>query len=666
MAWHPAEPDLEQARRAFATGLRALEAPFVPKVDLADAASHLAAALTSLLDLIDRRGDLAAAADRFRDHVSRAIAALARGGDAPPLSAARAHLERAHAHVVRALELGATQLAPTAMAPLRASGDQPRLHDIARPSLRPEISLPEAAPPTPPTPLPPARPTSFEALDATLAALGAQAEERLARQEDDLARPTAPPPSAAIASSEELLAEPPPPPLSEAAAIRARARELFEEVTMIGLQRTPLRGDPWRHALALEQRLGRAVDAIAALGPEAVAAVEPFARDAPVKDGMHLFGAAVVLGCISGRDTIAAIERLFHEFERVDPEVRHDLARALQLVPHPDLAWILRGWLTDPDPRHRALALRVLARRGWASPAELEAGVADHPLVAAEALLPAAMARVPIAERLADALGDDALRDAAWRAGLVADVPLVLHALRDASGEHPGATRYLALGGGADDAALVLERARATGSAADLYALGFTGSVAAIATLLDALEAIALDDDDDTALIVAAALDRITGANLFADHERDAEDIDVDVPPDPDVGEPPPRRLVHAVSDRRDLPPEPARETLWLPCTDVARWRQWWDEHGADFSVGTRYRRGRPFAPEHVRVELSDALATPAERRDLHLELLIRTGCVVPFCPDDWVVTQERALAQWKTKTEGQYPLGTWQRRAPS
>src|SRR5262249_39050788 len=65
------------------------------------------------------------------------------------------------------------------------------------------------------------------------------------------------------------------------AFIAAKTRECFEEIAMTGMHRTPLEGDPWRSAKIFEQRMLCSIDAIAALGPVAVARIEPMLLDAP-------------------------------------------------------------------------------------------------------------------------------------------------------------------------------------------------------------------------------------------------------------------------------------------------------------------------------------------------------------------------------------------------
>lgn len=660
---------LEHAQREVTAAIAALDQHFTPERDISLAGAAIADLLAAIYDALDDRDDPLAAIERARATIDQAKEALSRGGHIPALHAAFASLDAARAPLD--LALGAIRQQPPARRssahepPVTASQDLPQLHEVRRASLRPILDLPMPPAPPPELPVPLPRPRTFEELDQTLAQLARAAEERETQVRAALEDREAPTP----------LPVPEIPPgfdsvpiqrLSAGQQVVMRTRELVEEVAMVGLQRAPLLGDPWRVALVLEHRMFRAIDAVASLGATAVAAIEGLAMDSPVKDAPHLFGAAMTLGCLQGRDAWAAAERIYFAFERLDPDVQPALATAAILAPHPELPRALRTLLAARDARHRALAIRVLAHRGWVTEDELSAGCQDEDVVAAQAMLVGAMRRLPAAFERAHSvlLSPDPppeLLDAARRAAMLGGSGPVGEHLRAAAVDEDTAALYLALWGEQFDAAQLLERAQQRMSMGDLYALGFTGYITAVPTLLEALG----HDDEQVALTAAFALDRLTGAELYEDLELDAEDIDLDVPPDPDVGEPPARRLVHEVSDPRDLPPEPAKDTLWLPSTDAQRWRSWWQEHGSDLSSARRWRRGKPFSPLVLVDELDTARCPPAERRHLQLELMIRSGRAVMLDPVDFVVQQEAALRLWReTVTSGSH-AGSWHRPDP-
>lgn len=659
---------LEKAQRDVTSSVSALDQDFTPEGDISAAGPAIADALGAIFDAMDDRAEPVEALVRASQLIEQGKQSLARGGHLAvlhqafaSLDAARASLEIAH----QALLQQPTALRPeTAEPPVRASGDLPQVHEVKRASLRPPLDLPAPAAPPPAPPEPPPRPQTFEELDATLRKLERDATAREAKQRaalefsspSEVPDPVAPPgfdpePVRQIMAGEHIV---------------MRTRELVEEVAMIGLQRAPLLGDPWRVALPLEHRMFRAIDAVAALGPTAIASIESLAMDAPVKDAAHLFGAAMTLGCLRGRDALAAAERLYLAFERLDPEVMPAMAVAAILSPHPHLPRVLRGLLEGGDARHHALAIRVLAHRGWATDDELTAACQGEEPVATEALPVAAMRRLPAAQERAQAvlLGaspSPALLDAARRAAMIGGSRAVGEHLRAVVDEDETAALYLALWGEQMDAARLLELAQARMGMSDLYALGFTGYIPAVPTLFDALDG----DDEQVALTAAFALDRITGAELYEDLDIPAEEIDVAVPPDPPLGEPAQRRLVHQVSDARDLPPEPAKDTLWLPTTDASRWRAWWQDHGADLTSTRRWRRGQAHAPTVLVEELDTARCPPAERRHLQLELMIRSGQVVQLDPIDFVAQQEAAIRRWRETIVTRGQAGTWHRPDP-
>jgi hypothetical protein len=632
-----------------------------PPLDLREAAVAVERALSASYDAYDHRDERLGALRRAATEALAAEGALE--SSTPLLTAAMRALEQARAHFAEADRLLASrppERRPGPAAELHASGSVPRLHELDRPSLAPRIRITEMRPVVeePTHELLP-KPKTFEELAARVAELQARAAKQLEQR-----------PSAVKDDKQRAQVEAPPPgfgpdipkAISELELIRDRTRELLEEVAMVGIQRAPLLGDPWRSAAILDQRMLRAIDAVVSMGPRALGLVEELALDAPLKDGAHLFGVAMILGSVRGRDALAAAERVFLDYESVDPSARDGLGAALKLSPHEIVPLALRTLLADSDARHRALAIDVLGYRGLASEAELSAAAAGEPLVAAAALPHLAVVRTPALRELVDAaLGrdDPALHKAAWIAGAIGNHPRICETLRGALANRDAAL-LLALTGDGRDASLLLERMRAEPTTALIDAVGWAGDAAAFAPLLTLLE----HDDEKLRLSAAYALERLTGAELHADVEIEAEDILLDEPPDPDVGEHVPLRL--AVSDPRDRPPPPAKETIVHPTTEPAVWRQWHKVHGESLRPGKRVRRGKPYTPSVSLTELDAALCTPAERRALQRELCIRTGGFVRFDPHDFVPIQEAALEAWAPLAQrGSSQPGSWHRPAP-
>jgi hypothetical protein len=621
-------------------------------IDLRPAAPVLERAYRGIFDAFEERAPRLEATRAALDALEEAVTLLSEASSAyVAVGFALDYLAEATSALLAA-EQRLAPLVPRAPQPapeLRASADVPRLHALGRPSLAPQLRLPAPTPPlVEPTPQALEKPKSFEDLARAVEALRA--------------RSTAKRPLGSARAETEAKAAPDSPvgfaqdvgrALSEAHFVRDRARECFDEVVMIGLQRAPLLGEPWRNARILERRMLAAIDAIVAMGPAALGSLERLVLDAPLKDPPRLFAFAMVLGCVDGRDALAMAERVFLAFERSDPEHATHLAAALKLAPNPYVPLALRTLLGDGDPAHRALAVDVLAYRGLASEGELERAAFDELDVAAAALPWFAVSR---SRRVREAI-DRALESESVRARQAARLGLVLRASRRAgrklgaalsssdAEEANHAASLLAIVATREDAELLLERARATPSRPLVQALGWAGSPGAVPFLIELLER-----SEKVAPVAAEALDRITNAGLFDEVVVEAEEIEAPDVPEPDVGlgdeRPPP--LARLVSDPRDLPAEPATETLRRPTVDAERWKAYWAERGESYDKAARYRRGAPYTTLLSHRELDRWPCTPKERKLLHWELVARTRGDVRFDPLDFVSVQEAAVSAWE------------------
>lgn len=645
--------DLEGAHDRLRRAARFLESMAPPPIDIEPAARCLERVFVAVYDAMDERADRLTATRAAMTELAAFDGHLRPAAEMDPtIVAILTEVYAAHGALASA-EKRIVTLAPNARAEapeLLASRDSLQLHTLVRPSLAPHLHV---QPPEqevteqPPEPLP--QPRSFEEMDALFAEMDRRAEASRKR----LAERLAPPPADDAA---KLPPAPSPPGFtaeipdaqSEADFVRARAREHFEEITMIGSQRAPLLGDPWRHALTLERRMLCSIDALAAMGNVALASLEPLVLDSPAKDPSRAFGIGIALGCFAGRDALAAAERVAWSLRQNDPESLSQLADALKLVPHDHLHLALRTMLADADPAMRAVAIDVLAYRGLATPDDLARAALDAPAVAAKALPYAALARSPaVADGVTQALasGDPAAVRGAWLAMALAGHPQASLVLSNAlAGEDAEiAALLLALAGDARDADALLGAAVAKPARPLVTAVGWAGASDHVVPLMSFLE----HDDKTVQLAAAYALERITGAGLWEKAEVPAEEIDVPEPPDPDMGEPKPVKLARLVSDPRDLPGEPAPDVVEQPTTSADRWRAFWIEKSGLFKQGLRYRRGHAYTPLVSLQELDAGPVTPGERRSLQRELCIRTGQVVRLDPLDMVVTQEEALREW-------------------
>jgi hypothetical protein len=260
--------------------------------------------------------------------------------------------------------------------------------------------------------------------------------------------------------------------------------------------------------------------------------------------------------------------------------------------------------------------------------------------------------------------GDVTRIEAAWHAMSVCAHPYLTSALHPAlEGEmSERAAVALAIVAEAVDAERLLELGqRPKPKAGVVDALGWAGDARAIPLLMRLVAGV----DKVVRVQAAYALDRITGARLYENFDMDPEDIVVDEPPEPDVGEPPSERktLAKEISDPRDLPGEGAPDAMVRPSTEAWRWKEWWEEAKGNYQAGSRYRRGHPYTPAISVWELDQWLATPYERRLLQRELIVRTGELVRFDPHDFVPIQEEAIRQWEpiARRASGYP-GSWTR----
>lgn len=650
---------LESAHDLALRAGRALESAPPSGADLRPAARAIEDAIASIYAAIDARDDgvlATRAASSDLDLADRMLAPFVAVDAALPLVQSWLAEARAALAVAEERFSRIAPGSPPAPSPLRASKDAPTLHRLDREAISPilRVAEPLRSPPEDPPALPP--PASVAELRVTMIEVRRRADEaRLDRRAREEARARARAEKKAAVLADEN-AEPPKGfargrfvALSPEAQIAERTRECFEEVAMIGVQRAPLLGDPWRVARVLEDRLLAAIDAVAAIGSPALDHLEPLVLDAPAKDPSRGFALTMILGCIDGRDALGAVERVLHHLGPSDPETARHVGGALKLIPHPSLPRLLRGLLASTDPACRALAVDVLAYRGLATNAELAAAASDpSPLVAAAAL-PALALALPdgagTALEPAREHDDPLLREAAWLAMLYGNHPHLTEVLSAELGG-PRAHRAalpLAITGNDRDAARLIDLLRASPTPSLVTAVGWAGSPDGVPLLIDLLG----HEDPVIQLGAAYALDRLTGARLYDTVELPPEAIDVPDVEEPDVGEPKGPSLSRMVSDSRDRPSEGAGDTATLPTIKADRWRAYWIEKGASYRLTAKYRRGSPYTATVSLWELDAWPVTPVERRWLQRELVVRTGQLVRFDPHDFVAVQELSLQAW-------------------
>ncbi len=465
------------------------------------------------------------------------------------------------------------------------------------------------------------------------------------------------------------------PPITELAFRRSIARSHFEDVGMYGLQRMPLFGDDFAEVQTIEDRLLASCDAL--LGdPLLVPELEKIARDTPAPDPMRVFAMAFVAGTLDGRDALAAAERTLYSHDPHDEGITEAFGAALALSPHPLANRILTALVSAPEAQVRAAALRALARRGAASVNLLAAACESaEPAVIAAALPILAVTPHPLAVQLlaeiarsrggAAAPDDPALAIALWEALALArheDAAAIprQHLASPLSGP---AALALAIVADASDAAALVSSAHAAPTLPSITALGWSGTLAAVPTLLAAL------GSDDFALAAARALERLLGTTVLEVTEVDPESLEAMEPVAVRTPSMLPRGpLSHAIN-RADEESAASPDSMLLPPRDPVIWqRRFADVRSAlpRGGEGLRVRRGEPYLPAMSYAELGrtgEGLNPSfAERQLLVRELTFRTGRIVRFSPEDLVVVQRRRLADCQSVLGAPAAAGSFSR----
>jgi len=640
-----------------------------PTTDLRPAASAVARCLGSIYGAMDQRHDRLSDIRDAASALLETIAALEepRSHD-PVLGEAHDLLESARDALASAEKHFASRPAepPPLARELQASRKEVSLHWVTRASLTPIIKVP-APPPPPPLALAPLdKPSNVAELAGVIQQVRERAEQRTrAREERAKEREEA---TASAQPRDEKIPEgfvaPIDPALSEYEFVRARTRDYFEELAMVGSQRQPQLGDSWRSIAFLEQRMFAAIDAIASLGPVALHTVEQLVLDSPVKDPSRGFAAAVLFGSVEGRDSLAAAERIIRFLDARDPEVSQYAVDALKLVPHPSLPLAMRTLLRDSEPAYRALGLEVLASRDMVSIEELATGARDAaPAVVGVALTELAKAQPnhpELAGMLLPALENPELAPTCWLAMTLSHHPQALSApVRALDGpERSQAALALALAADAQAAAKLLALSNEHADPGLATALGWAGSPEAVPHLI----ALLARGEEEIASAAAYALDRITGAQLYEEVEIDPEEIIIPDAPVPQLDDDE-QRLARQLSDPRDQPGSGSPDTITRPSTDPKLWQAYWSERQDGYQRDARYRRGHAYTPLVSWWELGGWILTAPERQLLQHELIVRTGHFIRFDPLALVSVQEQALEEWEpiAKAASGSP-GSWSR----
>lgn len=475
------------------------------------------------------------------------------------------------------------------------------------------------------------------------------------------ALPAAAPIADAPGATPPGFAEDPLPQLSHHEWVEFHTRDCFGDIVALLPQRSPQLGEAWAAADVIERRLLANVDAIASLGDSGYRAVEVASEHALVVDSALCAGLALIAGSVASRDLLAVCERLMLTWE-TDDAMWRAVADAWKLAPSPWLGAVCDRFIRSRDQRKQALALEVLGYRSWLTAKDvlrlLEAK--DAPLAS---VLPHLHHLSPpdrdswlrrLYAESSNANGDATLWWASAMNGYP-PLPVILEhvAPTDSSGQ---AWLLLALYGERKHADDMLAAFTQSPTAVLAYALGWAGLGGSVPILIAALAS----EDPTLKGAIAMALERITGAGLFEEVPIAPERAMTPDVPEPTL-EPSPPGLASELGDTRDAPPEGSPDTIVLPAITQPTWAAYWQQNAANFAPTHRYRCGQPASPTVFVDELEQALRTPADRRLIHRELIMRTGRRVHFDPHQWVEEQRGAIEQWRqTARACPVPAGTW------
>ncbi|MCA9630572.1 MAG: hypothetical protein KC766_23035 [Myxococcales bacterium] len=649
------QQELDAALEVLRTHARLIETGAQPGPDFEALRVDLEATHRHLLTAYDREADPVTELVAARGFLDRATASLVDPAQSDPVLAGVVDgFRKASVHLQRAEERVRSQIhvPPPAPGDQRASVRTPRLNRLARQRITPHWRFPPAPPPevteAPAEPLPP--PRSFEELEANLSTLKDRAAARAEAAKERASKPKKEP--------VEALEPPEPPPgfardplprLSSAEFAQQNARLCFEEVAMVGMARLPMLNEPWRTMETFDQRMLNSIDAIIALGPSALEQLEGWVVDSPAPDAFRVWAITMILGCVDGRDALAAAERAFHRVALADDQAITQFGRALQLVPHRGVVPLARKLLRSPQPANRGLGVEVLVALNAITPEELEWAAFAEPELVTPALLPLALAghpRVRDAVNHAYALPGPAVRHAVWEAMAASQDPRFTYTLhQELGGElHDDAVLMLGALGGQQEVEQLFKSFSSQPQPIVASALGWAGDAAHIEPLMQTLKG----KDAELALAAAFALERITAAGLFEEVEVPPEELEEPDAPEPITGDEP-EPLAKLISDPRDMPEPGSPDLMNFPTVEFNRWYRWWKENAQRFVPGQRFRRGVPYTPLVSWNELDAAPCTPGERRMLQRELIYRTGSFVPFSVEWFVPRQDEALIAWES-----------------
>ena len=380
-------------------------------------------------------------------------------------------------------------------------------------------------------------------------------------------------------------------------------KECLDTIAVLRGYREPLENETWLVPAASERRLLAQVNAIIALGPEALKQVIELSIDADVPDPGRVFAGLLVLGCVEGHDWLESVHQLFVSAALRSPTEMGAAVEALSLGPNPELATVLERLRDDERPRVRSSAIRVLAFRGALSESYWTKAMGDPDTSVLSAALSAPLReydRVSCERTLRPLYrqrGSEWLVRLALRAGLSLRLGTAHDCAVEITQSDPSwadAVQAMAMFGYLADAPHIRPALRGPHLQDCVDAAARLGSIELVPDLLDLLDHSDLMPEAGT--LAKQALTTITGLAFVA---------------------------------TSDLP-----EALDL-----------WSLHSSRFDRGIRYRQGRPLTLDALLQSLLTGPGARNVRQGIYLEMLAATESRVPrFSAYDFVGIQNQSL----------------------
>ncbi len=390
----------------------------------------------------------------------------------------------------------------------------------------------------------------------------------------------------------------------------------------------------WTDITDLERRFEAHVDAMRASGAIAL----ELAREAMAGgDEAQLMAGAYVVASFQEKDGADGLGEAIRTLEETAADLLHVWEEVLVLSEHPRVAERTNPLLASPRPEVRAVAARILGRRHEGKAERILPLLDDSsPEVRSAAVM--ALARLdyrPAVTAIENLLQYVPVSE--WEpltfAALCLGSPRALRHCRQAcqaGGDIPaGFPRLLAMAGEERDLPVLQKLCSHPKLASQaISAVGILGVPSSVPFLIEHLSS----DAREVRLAAGAALNLITGANLYVTERALEEGADGDEP----------------------------GAMVRLPLTDATTWTQWWDGHEPRFSGSRRFRRGKPLSLGICVEELADPSSPFNTRERAAQELRIHSGQAIGFEPD-WPIRRQRAAIdrwqEWWTDHRGSRPF---------